>query len=188
MKAPRCLCTVACSLWVISLFLTACVPRAETLRQSCDGGNVHDCVNLGEMYAAGRELAKDEVSAATLYKQACDGGEIRGCQNLGKCYAAGTGVPKDKPHAAELFRLSCVRGAGASCKELGEMYVTGTGVPKDDARATAFFKRACDSTVILRSNGNSQHWERMDDEASSQCVAESMDRARSSSPSRPQPQ
>ncbi|MGB8299281.1 MAG: tetratricopeptide repeat protein [Polyangia bacterium] len=184
MKAPRRLRTVGRHPSVFVLFLAACVPRAETLRQSCSGGNMHACDDLGAAYAAGKEVAKDEVAAATLYKQACDGGETRGCYHLAEALATGAAVTRDEARAAELFRSSCVRGDGASCERVGEMYATGTGIATDERRAAAFFQRACDSKVILiGTNGRVTGVMRMDDAALSKCVADSMERAHRRYPS-----
>jgi TPR repeat protein len=184
MKSLRRLRTECRHLSVFVLFLAACVPRAETLRRSCSGGNMRACDDLGVAYAAGKEVAKDEVAAATRYKQACDGGETRGCYHLAKVLATGAGMTRDDARAAELFRSSCARGDGASCERVGEMYATGAGIARDEGRATAFFQRACDSKVILvGTNGQVTGAMRMDDAALLKCVAESMERAHMRYPS-----
>jgi TPR repeat protein len=169
----------------MALFVVACVPRSETLRQSCNGGNMQDCVNLGDMYAAGRNVAKDGPRAAALFKQGCDSGEMRGCYQLARTYATGDGVPKDEERGAMLFQQMCDRGGMTGCMGLGEMYATGRGVPKDEPRATVLFEQVCksDSTISIVDGQN-----RPKDAAFlSTCVSGLMDSARAHNPSSPEP-
>jgi hypothetical protein len=186
MKAPRGLCTVAHSLWVISLFLRACVPRAETLKQSCNGGNVHDCEPWRNVFGRqgigqGRGVCRRAVQAGMRRRRDTRLPELG--EVLRSRHGCGQGQVAHRRAFQAVVRPRRWGQLQGARRDVCDRHGCAQG-----RRATAFFKRARDSTVILRINGNSQHWERMDDEASSQCVGESMDRARSSSPSRPRPQ
>jgi TPR repeat protein len=90
-------------------------PSPSKLEEACTAGDVRSCNKLGDLYADGRGVAKDERRAATLYEKACTGGNAVGCYNLGVFYADGRGVPKDAKRAAALFKQSCQAGISEGC-------------------------------------------------------------------------
>jgi len=141
-----------------ALLASACASQAETLRQRCNAGNQSDCVGLGQLYAHGRDMPKDEAQAASLYQQACDGGVMHGCFLLAKACLKGQGVPKDEGRAASLFQQSCDKvGSGSTdfvggCVELGEMYLNGVGVPADKRRAAEAFELGCGNMLRIVNN------------------------------------
>ena len=170
---------------VMAVFIVACVPRAEMLQRSCSGGTLSDCVSLGDMYAAGRNVAKDGQRAAELFKQGCDGGDMRGCDQLARTYITGAGVPKDEARGAALFKQMCDRGGMTGCAGLGEMYATGTGLPKDETLAGALFEQVCKSrSTISIVNGQPRP---KDAAFITGCVSNLMDSARAHYPSGPAP-
>src|SRR5438477_311476 len=59
---------------------------------------------LGQKYALGEGLVKDEKKAVELYQQAANQGYAKAQHNLGVCYENGKGVAKDEKKAAELYQ------------------------------------------------------------------------------------
>ena len=68
------------------------------------GKNSDGTCSLGECYAAGLGVGRDEARAAALYAEAAQRGSARGAYLLGGCYEQGLGVGKDLDKARELYR------------------------------------------------------------------------------------
>ena len=52
---------------------------AELFQSACDGAEPRGCLNLGQLYEAGKGVAKDSAAALTLYRKACGLGHVRAC-------------------------------------------------------------------------------------------------------------
>ena len=75
---------------------------AKQWQNSCDGGNIDSCTNLGALFENGQGVAQDYNKAADLYKYTCDSGDTTGCHNLGVLYERGQGVEQNYIKAAKL--------------------------------------------------------------------------------------
>jgi TPR repeat protein len=106
-------------------------PSPSKLEEACTAGDVRSCNKLGDLYADGRGVAKDERRAATLYEKACTVGLAEGCYNLGTLYTAGLGVTKDEGRAASLYEMACKGGDPLACYK----------------RAAALFKESCQAGI-----------------------------------------
>ena len=84
----------------------------KTLQAAADQGLAAAQCNLGDMYADGRGVAKDEARAAELYQAAADQGHAGAQYNLGFSYANGRGVAKDEARAVQLFEVGYVAWGG----------------------------------------------------------------------------
>ena len=156
----------ASRIFAIAIILFAVPALAEseaTLQRACDGGDAWRCSLLGDMYANGKGVAKDESRTVALYKKACDlvsdAGHLWICIKLGDMYANGRGVAKDESRTIALYKKACDGGdINQGCVGLAEMYANGRGVAKNNSRAAALYKKvvafytkACDSGKGLAS-------------------------------------
>ena len=92
---------------------------------------------LGEMYANGRGVVKDDTQAVYWYHKAAEQGGATAQYNLGLTYANGSGVVKDDVQALYWYRKAAIQGDDSAQNNLGGMYEFGIGVPKDEQ--TAYF-------------------------------------------------
>jgi len=126
------------------------LPMAVQLFQrACDGDIRQACNYLGQEYARGLGVAKDEVKAASLFKRACDADGPIGCSNLARAYQQGLGVPRDDAAARSLYERACDLGNTSGCADLGILLQRGIGGPPDAPRAVTMFQRACDGGSTL---------------------------------------
>jgi TPR repeat protein len=104
---------------------------------------------LGEMYANGQGVAKNDLEAGQWYRRAADQGHAAAQYSLGKMYANGRGVAKDDAEAVAWYRKAADQGYAAAQNSLGWMYANGRGVAKDDAEAVAWYRKAADQGHAL---------------------------------------
>jgi uncharacterized protein len=131
-------------------------PTADATRWGCAPGDLADCtaqcgrgdgegcLQLGNIYAEGTGVAKDEVRATQLFQQACDVGEGSSCVLVGMRTIAGKGVAEDAARGMQLLKRACDGGAPLGCHIAGLLYETGQHVTRDDARAAPLLEQACD--------------------------------------------
>jgi TPR repeat protein/serine/threonine protein kinase len=112
----------------------------------CLKSELVSCFNLGQMYANGRGVAKDEARAVETYNIACEKGHLQSCASLGFLLRTTRAVPKDDARAVSVFRRACDGGNQTGCNGLGLSYDTGSGgLDRDEGRAATLFKQACDA-------------------------------------------
>ena len=80
------------------------------LGDACSKGRAASCTDLGNLFATGNGVGKDERRAVALFTRACDAGDAAGCSNLGIMFVTGVGVGKDEARAAALFTRACDGG------------------------------------------------------------------------------
>jgi TonB family protein len=100
--------------------------------------------DLGKMYADGRGVAKDDVSAVQWYRKSAEQGFAGGQVSLGYMYETGRGVAKDEVEAVEWYRKAAERGDAVGQANLGYMHETGRGVAKDEVEAVQWYRRAAE--------------------------------------------
>jgi TPR repeat protein len=114
-------------------------------RKAADAGHAPAMNNLGNMYASGRGVEKDDGEAARWYRKAADAGDAVAMNNLGNMYANGRGVEKDDGEAARWYRKSADAGHAAAMGNLGNMYESGRGVEQNDDEAVHWYREAADA-------------------------------------------
>ena len=92
-------------------------------------------VKLGNRYAHGKWVAKDDEEAARWYRKAALQGDAEGQYYLGLCYATGNGVPMNDVAAVYWYRRSALHGNAEAQYRLGRCYELRDGVPKDVVQA-----------------------------------------------------
>ena len=107
--------------------------------QSCTGGNLEACCEVGDNYRFAHGVEMDDKKAARYYKMACDGNYYVGCEKLAGYY---DGEDKEEEkESARLYKLACDNGTNMSCFSAGLNYRSGTGVKKDLSKAIEYFKK-----------------------------------------------
>ena len=99
---------------------------------------------MGQRYANGKGVTKDDAQAAAWYRKAAEQGHAPAQFNLGLMYANGTGVAKDDAQAVSWYRKAAEQGFATAQLNLGAMYANGTGVAKDDEQAVSWFRKAAE--------------------------------------------
>src|SRR5260370_9970690 len=117
------------------------VPRDPTkaaffYERGCRLGDDALCVTLGEDYAKGEKIRKDDAMAVELFRIACNGPGGRpstyaGCSDLGVQYLNGEGVKKDESRPASLFEDAGSGGAPEGCYWRAGVLQKGHGVAQD---------------------------------------------------------
>ena len=79
-------------------------------RLSADKGDALAQNNLGNMYAKGRGVLKDEAAAVRWYRLAAEQGGVTAQYNLGSMYVNGEGVLKDSVLAHMWFNIAGANG------------------------------------------------------------------------------
>ena len=97
---------------------------------------------LGNAYASGKGVAKDEVKAVKWYRKAAEQGDAVAQFNLGVAYAYGRGVAKNLAKAVKWYEEAAEQGMAEAQFNLGEAYVTGEGVDQDHDEARNWKRRA----------------------------------------------
>ena len=100
--------------------------------------------NLGNMYAKGRGIMKDEAQAVEWYRKAAEQGYADAQANLGNMYNEGKGVIKDEVQAIAWYRKAAEQGLSLAQFNLGNMYLQGKGVAQDEAQAVAWYRKAAE--------------------------------------------
>jgi formylglycine-generating enzyme len=97
---------------------------------------------LGNAYAYGKGVAKDEVKAVKWYRKAAEQGDAVAQFNLGVAYAYGRGVAKNLAKAVNWYEEAADQGMAEAQFNLGEAYASGKGVDQDHDEARNWKRRA----------------------------------------------
>jgi hypothetical protein len=82
----------------------------------CRLGNGDACFALGQRYANGSGVARDDDQAAQLFSTACDAGSADACATLGQWRAVGRGGGQQREEAAQLYERACALGSEVGCE------------------------------------------------------------------------
>ncbi|CAN0509816.1 unnamed protein product, partial [Laminaria digitata] len=80
------------------------------LQPAADAGEASAMYALGQMYASGRGVAKDEKAATDLFLKAANLGDANAQQSLGSALMLGEGIEQDMVEALKWFILSARAG------------------------------------------------------------------------------
>ncbi len=108
-------------------------------RPLADQGDATAQENLGNMYANGRGVPKDDGEAVKWYRKAAEQSSASAQTNLAYMHANGRGVPKDYTQAFMWYRKAADQGFAEAQLSLGIMYSDGLGVSKDYGEALKWF-------------------------------------------------
>jgi uncharacterized protein len=111
------------------------VKAVELWRALADKGDPVAQVRLGDMYAEGKGVARDDVMAMTLFQRSAIQGNAEAQYNVGASYAEGLGVAKNDEEAAKWFKRAAEQGMAYAQINLGLLYAAGRGVPQNNVEA-----------------------------------------------------
>lgn len=80
------------------------------LQPAADAGDPGAMYVLGQMYASGRGIAKDEKAASALFLKAAELGDANAQQSLGSALMLGEGIEQDMVEALKWFIISARAG------------------------------------------------------------------------------
>ena len=89
---------------------------AKLLRNACESGVPHACLNLGNSYVLGRGVERRPDEGVALLTRACDAGVALACYNLSVLLMTGP-VEHDEARAAELRERACRGGVDDACSQ-----------------------------------------------------------------------
>ena len=109
----------------------------EHFKDPAEQGNVYAQSYLGNMYANGQGVVKNEQIAVEWFQKAAEQDSAEAQYILGLMYANGKGVVKNESTALEWYTKAAEQGLAEAQYALGLMYTNGQGVVKD--YQTAYF-------------------------------------------------
>jgi uncharacterized protein len=115
---------------------------AEIWQPLAEAGDPNAQYLLGNLYADGKGVARDDAAAFKWFRLAADQGNAAAQYNVAVSYAAGVGVPKSDVEAARWFRRAAEQGMPVAQLNLGLMHAAGNGVAKDNVEALKWFEVA----------------------------------------------
>jgi TPR repeat protein len=108
-----------------------CQPTQKQLARSAGRGSAAAQYDLGERYASGVCIQRDDAQAVAWYLKSAAQGYAPAEFRLGYFYTEGREVPQDFPQAVQWLEKAAGQGHAESQYALGTMYATGRGVAKD---------------------------------------------------------
>jgi TPR repeat protein len=101
-----------------------------------NAGDAAAQVQLGESYAAGKDVGQDLQQAAEWYKKAADKGDLAAELHLAVLYRdGGKDLPREMKQAAEWYRRAAEQGDASAQATLGTLYSIGQGVAQNYVEA-----------------------------------------------------
>ena len=133
-----CIMNLAPRRWIVAVILGLLAGCSDSPKNTFEGykaraerGDPVAQFNLGNCYADGEGVAKDQVQAVSWYRKAAKQGNANAQFNLGVCYHYGEGVAKDQVEAYAYYNL--------------------VGIKYDQARkALAIFEKRMSHDFLLR--------------------------------------
>jgi len=121
-------------------------PKAvKNLEFACDEASGFGCWQLGDAYAQGTGVARDEQKSRELYTRACNLRFATGCIALGNQLAEATGKDTNLKLALKAYEVGCKLDPKSGCYVLGYAYARGYGGEKDMKTARVHWATACDA-------------------------------------------
>jgi len=119
--------------------------RADELSEITEKATKGDAVaqfELGQRYANGQGVTKDDAQALAWFQKAAAQGHTKAEVSLGSIYAHGFGVAADWAESIRWYRLAAAKGDTTAEHNLGLDYNHGHGVELDHAQAARWFRKA----------------------------------------------
>jgi len=118
-------------------------------RKAADKNYPYAEVHIGQMYATGDGVTKNEVEAVKWYRRSADHGDATAQRFLGNRYISGKGVPKDEVEAVKWWRKAAEQGESEAQHNIGVTYTEGLGgFPKDPTEAVKWYCKAADQGYV----------------------------------------
>ena len=99
---------------------------------------------LGQRYANGEGVDKDEGEAVRWFRVAAEQGDVEAQRYLAFALLHGRGVKEDVAEGIRRLRLAAEAGDAPAQREMGYHHAVGSGVALDEAQAVHWFRLAAD--------------------------------------------
>ncbi len=99
---------------------------------------------LGQRYANGEGIDKDEKEAVRWFRLAAEQGDVEAQRYLAFALLHGRGVPVDIAEGIRRLRLAADAGDAPAQREMGYHHAVGSGVALDETQAVHWFRLAAD--------------------------------------------
>jgi TPR repeat protein len=125
---------------------------AIATRRANDNADPAAMALLGEIYANGFGIRRDDEKAAAWYSLAADRGDRAAAYSLAMFRLGARGGPRDVQAAVDLLTRAAKLGHAAAAYDLALLYLDGQQVPRDLGRAAELFRQSADA-----GNPDAQH-------------------------------
>ncbi|MBS0578895.1 MAG: sel1 repeat family protein [Proteobacteria bacterium] len=96
---------------------------------------------LGECYAEGTGVKRDEQRAVQLFRRGAEHGSAQAAFSLGAAYEHGRGVRKSDADAVHWYQVAAEGGEGEAALNYANMLDAGRGVPRNSALAAEWYRK-----------------------------------------------
>ena len=117
----------------------------EATRRASEQGDPVAMTLLGDLYANGYGVVRDESKALAWFSLAADRGDRQAIFALAMSRFAGRGGPQDKAEAAALLDKAAKLGHVAAAYNLALLYLEGQELPQNIVRAAELMRSAADA-------------------------------------------
>lgn len=104
--------------------------------------DAQELLRLGELYAYGKYVPRDDKKAVQFFLMAAEKGNMEAQYKLGVMYEGGFGVTQDFATAYTWYQQAAQQGHGAAANNIGTMYEKGKGVNTDPVEAIKWYRNA----------------------------------------------
>ena len=118
-----------------------------TLRAQAEAGDPVALNALGNLYANGQGVTRDDAEALRQYTLSAERSYAPANFNLGMMYELGSGVSTDITRAFSYYLKAAQQGFAPAQYNVGNMYAGGLGVGQDNFEAVLWFTQAADQGV-----------------------------------------
>jgi TPR repeat protein len=116
---------------------------AALFRQAADLGDINAMQELGESYANGEGVSKDDLEAVRWFLRAAGGGNTSAMLSLGVLYLFGSdAVPQSDDDAVHWFQKAADLKNPAGLYDLAGLYEKGQGVPRSIEKAKQLYQES----------------------------------------------
>ena len=116
---------------------------ATLFRQAADLGDTNAMQELGESYANGEGISKDDLEALRWFLRAAGGGNTAAMLSLGGMYLFGSdAVPQSDDEAVRWFQKAADLKNPAGLYDLAGLYEKGQGVPRSIEKARQLYQES----------------------------------------------
>lgn len=118
-----------------------------TWRERADRGDAEALNALGNAYALGQGVPRDDLEARRYYEAAAARDHAPASFNLGLMHELGRGVPRSEAEAARWYRQAAVQNHPRAAYQLAVLLEDGRGVARNETEAARFHRIAAEHGI-----------------------------------------
>ncbi len=116
-------------------------------RERADRGDAEALNALGNAYALGQGVPRDDLEARRHYEAAAALGHAPAAFNLGLIHELGRGVPRNETEAARWYRLAANQKHPRAAYQLAVLLEDGRGLARNETEAAQFYRVAAEQGI-----------------------------------------